>query len=519
MAKGFLAGVIWGTVVTGVGASALSIMAEPPMPVVDPVADTDADAAEGDPVTQPLADASDTETPASAPDAEPAAPDAMDMTEAVQPSAEDAPVSAAPFAEGAVPEDAPDAPTQPEAEEAAIAAPQPQTGEAPDTVNAPSETAAPEAQALGGAPDLPGTPSAELPQAEVDPEAPLAETLSAAQPSPTLGEGIGDAPDAPDETPAADALAEVDPQPVTPDDAPALVPEPAPEDDPQADTASVEPTEDTGPRIGVRAGSLIDREPAVEQGRLPSLGQPVTQTEEDTAPETVALAADSPLVRNAEPVTVEDGVPQMSIILIDDGSSPMGPEELGTLRFPVSFAIAPGHPNAQAVAEGYRAKGFEVLALADLPAGAQASDVEVTLGGLTDLFPEAVGVLEDPNGSLQETRETAAQSAAYLKASGHGLVMQAKGMNTAQKLALREGVPSATLFRDLDGEGQDQSLIRRTLDQASFRARQEGAVVLLGRIRADTVSALVLWALQDRGNTIALVPISTVLRESVEQPD
>ncbi len=76
-------------------------------------------------------------------------------------------------------------------------------------------------------------------------------------------------------------------------------------------------------------------------------------------------------------------------------------------------------------------------------------------------------------------------------------------------------MPSATLFRDLDGDGQDQGLIRLTLDQAAFRARQEGAVVMLGRLRADTISALLLWGLQDRGNTIELVPISSVLKESL----
>lgn len=58
-------------------------------------------------------------------------------------------------------------------------------------------------------------------------------------------------------------------------------------------------------------------------------------------------------------------------------------------------------------------------------------------------------------------------------------------------------------------------LIRRTLDQASFRARQEGGVVMMGRVRANTVSALVQWGLQDRGNEITLVPVSTVLTESL----
>ena len=94
--------------------------------------------------------------------------------------------------------------------------------------------------------------------------------------------------------------------------------------------------------------------------------------------------------------------------------------------------------------------------------------------------------------------------------------MLPKGLNTGQALALREGVPSATVFRDFDGEGQDPRVMRRFLDQAAFKARQEGPVVMLGRLRADTVSALLLWGLQDRASSVELVPVSAILRESVE---
>ena len=93
--------------------------------------------------------------------------------------------------------------------------------------------------------------------------------------------------------------------------------------------------------------------------------------------------------------------------------------------------------------------------------------------------------------------------------------MLPNGLNTGQALALREGVPSATVFRDFDGEGQDPRVMRRFLDQAAFKARQEGAVVMMGRLRADTVSALLLWGLQDRATSVAMVPISVVLRESL----
>lgn len=276
-------------------------------------------------------------------------------------------------------------------------------------------------------------------------------------------------------------------------------------------------------RLQTRAGSLVsNREPAVQQNRLPSItaDAPEAPEAQPDAPETApsalaALPGDSPLVRNAAAFEAPAGVPRMAVVLIDDGSGPLGPEALESFPFPVTFAIAPGHPDPQGAAAGYRALGFEVMAVGAVPAGALPSDVETALAGALSAVPQAVAVLEDSSGSLQADRDVAAQTTDYLLASGHGLVMVPKGLNTTQKLALKEGVPSASLFRDFDAEGQSANVIRRIFDQAAFRARQEGAVVMVGRLRADTVSALVLWGLQDRGSTITLVPVSTVLAESL----
>jgi polysaccharide deacetylase 2 family uncharacterized protein YibQ len=79
-------------------------------------------------------------------------------------------------------------------------------------------------------------------------------------------------------------------------------------------------------------------------------------------------------------------------------------------------------------------------------------------------------------------------------------------------LGLRAGVPAATIYRDLDGEGQDAQVIRRFIDQAAFRARQDSGVVLLGRMRPDTVTALINWGNDKRAAQVAQVPLSAVLR-------
>lgn len=152
----------------------------------------------------------------------------------------------------------------------------------------------------------------------------------------------------------------------------------------------------------------------------------------------------------------------------------------------------------------------------DLPEGAEPSDAETTLGAILPQLSDVVGVLEGAGGGLQGSREVGDQVTAILAQTGHGLVTQDKGLNTMPKLARKEGVPATPIFRDFDSKGQNAVVIRRFLDQAAFKAGQEGAVIMLGRLRPDTISALLLWGLQDRAGQVALAPVSAVLKRDTE---
>lgn len=464
------------------------------------------------PAPEPLTEVARSGAPAGVPDpgADDAAPDGAGTAPPADPAVGDTPEAPpAAGAEGAETlELAALTPVEPVSPPGQGAAPQASPG-APD----------PEAEPQVSAdPGLPPKPVQEGPGARADapgteaenPEALTGAPVSAEGGAEALREGTERAKDAPEAL--TDAPESVEDGPDVARDAPETA-----EEDPET-AADAEQG-----RLQTRAGSLVsNRAPAVQQNRLPSIAADAPEAPEaqPDAPETVpsalaALPGDSPLVRNAAAFEAPAGVPRMAVVLIDDGSGPLGPEALESFPFPVTFAIAPGHPDPQGAAAGYRALGFEVMAVGAVPAGALPSDVETALAGALDAVPQAVAVLEDSAGSLQADRDVAAQTTDYLLASGHGLVMVPKGLNTTQKLALKEGVPSASLFRDFDAEGQSANVIRRIFDQAAFRARQEGAVVMVGRLRADTVSALVLWGLQDRGSTITLVPVSTVLAESL----
>lgn len=185
--------------------------------------------------------------------------------------------------------------------------------------------------------------------------------------------------------------------------------------------------------------------------------------------------------------------------------------DLKDFPYALNFAVDSNLPDAAERVAMYRAEGFEVLGMVDMPAGALPSDAETNLGVLLPQMGEIVGVLEGQGVGLQESREISDQVTAILAQSGHGLVAQAKGLNSMPNLARKAGVPAAPIFRDFDGKGQDARVIRRFLDQAAFKAGQEGAVIMLGRLRPETISALLVWGLQDRAGTVALAPVSAVL--------
>ncbi|RKF15436.1 divergent polysaccharide deacetylase family protein [Roseovarius spongiae] len=392
----------------------------------------------------------------------------------------------------------------------------PETGMADANLTAPqviaedsgmSAASEPEAPAVGTSSAVPDAPVEDAGEQSisVDPEQPAppsAEAESAAFPE---QDGEATAPDVASAVPDLD-LAE-EPEAVTEPPEPEAMTEPPEPDamggaaEAEAETAQEEPPAKT-------IGNLAEN---VATNRLPS----VTDTPEElieAEPEQSESAR--AIEANAEPFDNPEDKPLMAIILIDDGTSPIGLDALASFPYPLSFAVDASWDGAAEAARKYRDAGFEVLALADLPPGARASDTEIAMQTVLDAVPGAVAVIEGTGAGLQSDRAAAEQLAPILLESGHGLVLFPNGLDTARKLISREGVPTGAVFRDFDAKGQDAAVIRRFLDQAAFKAgRRQGKVIMLGRLRADTISALLLWGLQDRASSVAIAPISAVLTE------
>ena len=131
-----------------------------------------------------------------------------------------------------------------------------------------------------------------------------------------------------------------------------------------------------------------------------------------------------------------------------------------------------------------------------------------------DMFGIHAAVLQAGCMQLgQALGKLSAEVVTLLADQGRGLVTFDRGLNAADQVARREGLPTVTIYRSLDDEGEEAPLIRRYLDRAAFKAAQEGQVVVIGSTRADTITALMEWTVEGRAASVVLAPISALMQD------
>lgn len=447
-----------------------------------------------------------------------------------------------------------------EAPETPIAAPEtdtvaPAPSEAPGTEGLVVEGSEPSDQAPVVETDIAALPAGvgdNLPSAAAD-EAPEVVSESEAPASPVSPE-ISLSPSMPGvvapETPDVDADVEItaQPQPVAPEtpeadvqaEAPAVeVEEPAPVETVEAEPeVAAEPeapaqeevaeAEESAPSLLTPVETLEDRASNVEVNRLPTIGGdegslpvvrrlPGTPIEEDVAEEDAPEVADEPVAADGPAIEayamdfeMPEGAAVVSVVLLQDGDVVLSDQELAEVPASVAFAVDASAPNAAATAKAYRKAGREVVLIPSLPAGAAPQDVEVALGANLDSIPQVVALMDVSGSSFQSDRAAVAQVVAVAEGGGHGVITFPRGLNTAHQQAQRAGLPTGLIFRLLDGGNETDEQIRRTLDRAAFRARQNDAVILVGHARPGTIWAVTSWA-EEAGGDVTLAPISRAL--------
>lgn len=382
------------------------------------------------------------------------------------------------------------------------------TGEAaPEAAPAAPETAVAEVAPAGEAPVL---PEATVPETPAPADAP-----PAAEPPVAEAEAVPEAVPMPAPAPQDSETAEL-PGTAAPD-----MPGTQPDELPGApDAAEVEvaeaPDAATDQPSGSTfkpAGSLTDRTEGVIVGRLPRIGDaPATEEAEAEAAAEAAPEDSRPIALHAASFENPEGKPLMSIVLIDRGSADLDRAALAELPFPVTFALDPLDPASSERAQIYRAGGKEVVMLATgIAEGATASDIEVAFQSMARGLPEAVAVMELAQPVFQQRRSLASLVVPVVGGQGRGLLTWDQGLNAADQVARRDGVPSGIVFRDLGSAGTEVDDVRRVLDRAVFKAGQDGSVIVAGDASSVNVAALLVWTVEGRAATVALAPLTAVL--------
>lgn len=245
---------------------------------------------------------------------------------------------------------------------------------------------------------------------------------------------------------------------------------------------------------------------------------PETGSEEDVPAEVDALPEDAPaLLRFAAPFENPEGLPVIGLVLIDDGTLTDGPVQILESGLVATVAVSPLMDDATLWAEAYREAGSEVAMQMPLPDGATPMDAEVSLAAAFEILPETGLFYSDGDGVLRNDRFVAAQVMQILSSEGRGFVTFQRGLGSLVREAERSGVSVITALRDIDGAGETNSAIERGLDQAAFRARQLGGVVIVARLKPRTLSVLREWAFDNQRNGILLGPVSALLVEPPAQ--
>ena len=225
------------------------------------------------------------------------------------------------------------------------------------------------------------------------------------------------------------------------------------------------------------------------------------------------MADDAPaLLRFAAPDLAEAGAPRVSVVLVDDGTLDDPVTAASSIPFPVTIALDPEMAQAGARADRWRAAGYEIAAMTRLPAGATPSDVEVAYRSAFATLPETVALLDAGGAGLTADKAVTTQALEWLARDGRGLAALSAGLATPLRQARGAGVPAIEIYRDLGEVGQDDRVIRRFLDQAAFRARQQGSVALLGELNPETITALTLWGNRADRDGVAPAPLSALLQ-------
>ena len=196
----------------------------------------------------------------------------------------------------------------------------------------------------------------------------------------------------------------------------------------------------------------------------------------------------------------------LALILLDQSGEGLTAEALSTLSIPLTIAIDPAAPNAASRGAMFARAGHAIMAILNVTDVKTGGDVSIALAQALRVLPSATSVFVKDTAGLRRNAPVAQMVFASLAANDLGLVTFDLGLQTQNT-----AVQATTVFRDLDSKGQSAAIMRRFLDQAIDTAQTEGPLVVMARLRTETINALSNWAEQAGTGTVRVVPVTDAL--------
>ncbi len=241
-----------------------------------------------------------------------------------------------------------------------------------------------------------------------------------------------------------------------------------------------------------------------------------------TAPNVPTVPAEIEFIPAVEafavPFDLAPTLPIVSFVLLDDADSPIDGPTLAALPFPVTLALDASDPRVGQRAVDFSAAGIEVAVTGDAPLGADISSIESAYLSYVNAVPTAVAVVGGQALGLRGGAARLSSLRSEFLETGHGYLALSSAAASEVRRARTAGIPAATVYSDLDAENRSAVVMRRFIDQAAFKSRKEGIVILLARLSPDTLVALATWGQKDRSSTHNIAPLSSALLAGFSSP-
>jgi polysaccharide deacetylase 2 family uncharacterized protein YibQ len=267
--------------------------------------------------------------------------------------------------------------------------------------------------------------------------------------------------------------------------------------------------------------TIIAETPAVTEaaeeqtGELELTGQTLIASSEpaqaDTAEVSETLSGTAFGAFSAE--FIDDGaLPLMSFILL--ATSVADAEAISGFSTPVTLAVASENPATKDIISSYRASGGEVVLL--LPSeggnallkGGNPSDVPSLLGAALENAEGVIGVMDGPDGKVNQDTRMMSAMLAQLSETGHAIMtVNGLGLNRTNILALEAGVPATDISRFIDTADGTIAVIR-VLDKLVLQIGEQRSVTIFAEATPDMLFALKFWLDSKKAKAVTIAPVS-----------